>query len=111
MSDDQLEATTVSNADSVSVHLRGELDLATADRAEDALLAAEAQERSSVILDLSGLRFIDSTGLRLVLRAHRRSREGGARLRLVEGPPEVQRVFRVTGTESLLPFAPRPAAR
>lgn len=100
----QLETTVHADGASARVTLRGELDLANVDAAEEALLAAEQINRDVVLLDLSALTFIDSSGLRFVLRADRRSRENGRRLRLVPGPPEVQRVFRLTGMEERLPF-------
>lgn len=100
----QLETALETNATSAHVRLRGELDLAGIEAAERALAAAESSNRGVVLLDLSGLRFIDSSGLRFILRADRRSRDNGGRLRLVPGPPEVQRVFRLTGIEERLPF-------
>ena len=103
MSQAQLETTTQTAGDSVRISLRGELDLASADQADETLQAAEA-EGTPLVLDLSGLTFMDSTGLRLILRAARRARENGRSLKLVSGPPRVQRVFRVTGMESRLPF-------
>lgn len=103
MAQAHLETTTESSPDSVHVTLCGELDLASADQADETLQAAEA-DGAPLVVDLSGLTFMDSTGLRLILRAARRARENGRSLKLVSGPPRVQRVFRVTGMESRLPF-------
>jgi anti-anti-sigma factor len=105
MSRGQLETSTEHADDAVRVSLRGELDLATVDEADAKLQLAEAEGRETVVLDLSELTFMDSTGLRLVLRAVRRSSENGYRLQLISAPPPVQRVFRVTGLEPRLPFA------
>jgi anti-sigma B factor antagonist len=55
-------------------------------------------------LDLSGLDFLDSTGVRLVVEAADAARRRGGTLRLRPGREEVQRVFRVTGLEDVLPF-------
>jgi anti-anti-sigma factor len=104
MSQAQLEMSTDTAGDSVHVILRGELDLASAEQADETLQAAEAQG-AMLVLDLSQLTFMDSTGLRLILRAVRRCRENGRRLKLISAPPPVQRVFTLTGMEARLPFA------
>jgi anti-sigma B factor antagonist len=92
------------NGDSIRVALRGELDLRTVEQADDALSHADVQSSGRLVLDLSGVTFIDSTGLRFVLRLDRRARESGPSLELVPGPPEVQRVFALTRLEERLPF-------
>lgn len=85
----------------------GELDLGHAHTVEAELRAAEATDATQIILDLSGLDFIDSTGLRMIITANARSRADRHRLRLVRGPPQVQRLFEITATTDLLPFADR----
>ncbi|MDP2710588.1 MAG: STAS domain-containing protein [Solirubrobacteraceae bacterium] len=87
------------------VALSGELDLATAQGAESELRAAEATDAAQIILDLADLDFIDSTGLQLIIAADARCRAGGPRLRLLPGPPQVQRIFEITATTDILPFA------
>jgi anti-anti-sigma factor len=57
-----------------------------------------------LILDLSQLDFMDSTGLRLILRWDAEARQDGFSIGLVPGPPAVQRVFELTGTANALPF-------
>ena len=86
------------------VALYGELDLATAPDVQRELDRAEASDAREIVLDLSGLRFIDSTGLRLVLTAHARSRSDGDRLRLLRGSEPVHRVFDLCGLGERLPF-------
>ena len=87
--------------------LSGELDLATAPRVEAELAAAAATDADRIVLDLCGLDFIDSTGLRLILNADARSKANGQRLRLLPGPPRVQRIFEITATTGRLHFADR----
>jgi anti-anti-sigma factor len=89
------------------VGLAGELDLATADALHDELTAVEATDADQIILDLAGLDFIDSTGLRLILTADARCNADGNRLTLLRGPPHVQRIFEITATADRLPFADR----
>jgi len=56
----------------------------------------------SIVLDLSGLTFMGSTGAQLVMSAAIRSRGDGNRLR---GQRTVRRVFELCGVERMLPFA------
>ncbi len=57
------------------------------------------------MLDLSGLTFMDSNGVRLLIQAHARSRAETGRLTLRRGPAVVQRVMELSGVDVLLPFA------
>ncbi len=59
---------------------------------------------ASIVVDLSGLTFMDSTGIRVLIMANARSRDDGNRLALLRGPAAVQRVFELSGVDSLLPF-------
>lgn len=84
--------------------LRGELDLAAADAVQDALMRVEESDASSIVLDLSGLTFIDSTGIRLLVTAAARSRAEPGRLTLLRGSAAVQRALQLTALEDELPF-------
>jgi anti-anti-sigma factor len=104
----ELGALTMISEREGDVHticVSGELDLATADSLQRELERVEATDADSIILDLSGLRFMDSTGVRLMLRAHARSRADSDRLTMLRGPASVQRVLDLTGVADLLPFA------
>lgn len=87
------------------IRLVGELDLATTDGAENALMRAEASDAASIVVDLSALTFIDSTGLRLLYSAAKRSRDSSDRLVLLRGGPAVQRALQLSGLEDQMPFA------
>jgi anti-anti-sigma factor len=100
----ELEVTVTRDADRHTVALAGELDISTAARAEAALAEAESGSARMIVLDLSGLTFMDSTGVRLALAATARSREDSDRLRFVRGGPAVQRVFELSGVADTLPF-------
>jgi anti-sigma B factor antagonist len=86
----------------VSVALKGELDLSTVRKVEDELESLEAGGAKLIVLDLSRLSFLDSTGLRCLVTADQRAREAGRRLVLVRGPDAVQRVFTITRLEERL---------
>lgn len=89
----------------VRVILVGELDLATASELRGHLASLEGAGVDRIVLDLSGLSFLDSQGLKAILEASRRAPEAGYQLVLVPGPPSVQRIFEITGTRNRLPFA------
>jgi anti-sigma B factor antagonist len=101
----QLEVRSDREGTVHTICVTGELDLANAEDLERELRRAEASDALSIILDLSGLQFIDSTGVRLLIQAHDRSRGDSDRLALLRGPTAVQRVFELTGILDLLPFA------
>ena len=88
-----------------AIELRGEFDLAYARDVEHELKRVEATDARSIILDLSGLTFLDSTGIRLILEAQVRSQQDANRLVLLRAPRMVQRVFTIAGVDKMLPFA------
>ena len=92
-------------SDLQTIGLVGELDIATAGRLEQAIREVEGEPR--VCLDLSGLRFIDSTGLRVLLVADAAATAAGRALTLRRGPERVHRVFRQARLEERLSFVPR----
>ncbi len=100
-----LRVRSLRHGDTHVVELAGELDIAGLPAVERELERAEDGEARTVVLDLRGLGFIDSSGLRVVVLAHRRQR---GRLVVVKGPPRVQRVFEVCGLAKRLPFVDEP---
>jgi anti-sigma B factor antagonist len=87
----------------VVLTLRGELDLATVSLLQERLDHA-VRGKTAMVIDLSRLRFIDSSGLHLLVRAERALRESGVQLALVRGPRAVQRVFTLTRLDSHFEF-------
>jgi anti-anti-sigma factor len=80
----------------VRLVLAGDLDLATAAEAETEIIAAEENSPPLLIIDLSDLHFMDSTGLRVIVSSASRARDEERRLVFVKGPDVVQRVFEIT---------------
>lgn len=97
-------SSSASGQDGVRLALAGELDLAGAPQLERSLQTIEQQGPRRVVIDLAGLSFIDSTGLRVLLQAQARLGEQGSELLLAPGEPAVQRVFDVTGATRVLRF-------
>jgi anti-sigma B factor antagonist len=89
--------------DAVRVSLEGELDLSNVLHVEEELRKVEAR-RPALVLDLRRLRFIDSTGLRMIVSAHQRARNKGRRLKIVQGGDAVKRLFRLSGLERRFEF-------
>ena len=96
-----LEVVTEERDGLAHVALKGELDLSTVGKLEDELIRLESGPRL-VVIDMSQLSFLDSTGLRAVVTADERAREAGRRLVIVRGPDAVQRVFAITRLEERL---------
>ena len=86
----------------VHVALVGELDLSTVAKVQEELRRVEASAPATVVVDLSKLTFLDSTGLRCIVTADERAREDGRRMVIVRGPDAVQRVFAITRLEERL---------
>lgn len=97
-----LQVTTEQRDGLVHVGLVGEFDLSTVAKVQEELRRVEESEPPTVVLDLSRLTFLDSTGLRCIVMADERAREAGRRIVVVRGPDPVQRVFSITRLEERL---------
>jgi anti-sigma B factor antagonist len=86
----------------VHVALVGELDLSTVAKVQEELRRVEATSPPTLVVDLSKLTFLDSTGLRCIVTADERARAEGRRIVIVRGPDAVQRVFAITRLEDRL---------
>ena len=87
------------------VRVQGELDIATAPDLERAVLRPR-DPGARVVLDLADLRFIDSTGLRVLLRARTEAKAGRWDLYLRNVPANVQRLFSISGVQDAVPREP-----
>ena len=101
----------IENGDrSVRIALKGELDISSASRVEEQLGTVQGEGPDLLVLDLRELEFMDSTGLRLIVRADEAARANGTRFVIVRGPEPVQRVFEIVGLDSRLEMADEPPA-
>ncbi len=93
----------------VFVTLRGEFDMLACGELEPELeRVADLPDIDVVTVDLRGLEFLDSHGLRALMFARERLEEFDRRLVLVRGPIEVQRVFEITRMTDHLEFVDAP---
>jgi anti-sigma B factor antagonist len=89
--------------DSCVMRAVGEIDMATAPALRDQLAAARA-DRLTTLLDLSGVSFIDSSGLHVLLDGARWVDEDQWALFIVRPSAAVQRLLEVSGTFEILPM-------
>src|SRR4051794_7139319 len=87
----------------VRVSLEGELDVASAPELLDALDELRSTD-TWFVLDLRNLHFMDSTGLRAVIRVSKQVSDQGRTMRVIRGPDLAQRVFATPGADQMLEF-------
>ena len=90
--------------DAVRVAPVGELDIATVDKLRAEVDRLRESGFAKLVLDLRGVRFLDSTGLRLVLELDAAAKEASQELLLIRGSDVVQRIFVVTQVVERLHF-------
>lgn len=94
----------------VAIAVQGELEITTAPRFKQLLVQAVDQHKRGIVVDFSGLSFIDSTALGVLIAAQRRMQDD-ARLAIVCTHPQVLNVFEITGIDTAFRILPdRPAA-
>jgi len=91
-----------------SLRVFGELDLATADPFSESVTGLLETSPSHAVIDLRGVSFMDSTGLRCVLHANGLAEQKGIELAIVRGPRQVAEVFRLAGLDQHLPLVDEP---
>lgn len=106
--DDRLGVEISRDGDAAIIALSGELDLATAPRFSAEFEQAAAGERSAVVVDLSQLDFMDSTGLRSILMAHEHCATNGLPFAVVPGGRQVARLLEIARVDEHLNFISSP---
>jgi anti-sigma B factor antagonist len=102
--EESLTCVVLQRCDTALVCPIGSLDVATVPVLEQQLREVCEAGFRRLFVDLGGLRFIDSTGLRLALKWHHAAQQDGFEIGFAPGPPAVQRVFELTGTSEHVPF-------
>jgi len=99
-----LEVRTVHDGDASLVIVTGEIDLSTSTRVNrelDAVLDREPPP-ARLRLDLSGVSFMDTSGVAVLLKARRRALEHGCRFSVSSSSPTITRLLEVTGLTEML---------
>jgi anti-sigma B factor antagonist len=106
----ELKVSIRSQGGRVIMSLGGEIDLYTAPRLHgelDSILAGDGP--AQIVVDMSGVEFCDSTGMNVLLGAHRRARELGGDLELAAPRPTIRKILHVTGLETVFTVLDDPA--
>jgi anti-sigma B factor antagonist len=92
-----IDVTTVADDQIQLFGLGGTLDIATSPTLRAALLEAADRANHEIVVDLTQLEFLDSTGLGALIGAHKRAAEHGGSVRLVAHEGQILRLLRITG--------------
>jgi anti-sigma B factor antagonist len=88
------------------VTLTGEVDVYTAPALRARLIEAAESECSAIVVDMSGVDFIDSSGLGVLVSVLKRVREQGSTMSIVSDREVILKVFRITGLDRVFPIVP-----
>ncbi len=106
-----LRITSRSHDEGLVLVLEGEVDMATERRFHAAAReAVESMPHGRVVLDFSGLDFIDSSGLRVLIQAHKLAKEHYAAVMVAAPNERVSQILRVTAIDTRVPVMPDVAA-
>ncbi|MBV8219866.1 MAG: STAS domain-containing protein [Solirubrobacterales bacterium] len=94
---DGFEVTSEREGSQMVIRVVGEIDLATAPHLQRHIDAAQADDVSSVVLDIDGVTFIDSTGVRLVITAQSHARAARQDFALRRVPSHIRRLLALIG--------------
>ena len=99
-----MQIATTPGSDRYLITVSGEVDLATSPQLDTAVIAAIDSGNSSVVIDLTDVSFMDSSGLGVIVRALKRCREAENDLDLVITNERVLKVFGITGLDQVIPI-------
>jgi anti-sigma B factor antagonist len=99
-----MQIATTPGSDRYIVTVSGEVDLATSPDLDAAVIAGLESGTNSVIIDLTDVSFMDSSGLGVIVRALKRCREAEIELDLVISNDRVLKVFGITGLDQVIPI-------
>jgi len=100
----ELDIRTERNDGMCVVALDGEVDVYTAPRLKEELVAAIEGGCSNVVVDMESVGFIDSSGLGVLVSALRRARERDGAVRIVCTRDNILKIFRITGLDKVFPI-------
>jgi len=95
---------TESEGTSVLVRIRGDLDIQVVDQVTEELARIESEGPELLVIDLSKLSFMDSSGMAVVAAAHLRARERSRRFAIVMPPAGVRQAFDRTKFSEVVPM-------
>ena len=87
------------------IAVSGEIDVATAPQLRECLHRVIAQGDATIVLDLLGVTFLDSTALGVLVGALKRCRELGGELHVVVADSRIMKIFEITGLTNVFTIA------
>jgi anti-anti-sigma factor len=102
-----MTTTVVSNPPSAAVVLDGEMDISTCPAIRRFLMAAISGGDVHLAVDMSGVAFIDASGIGVLVAAANRARQAGGGLTLLAPSPQVRRLLDILHLDAILPIAER----
>lgn len=103
--DQEFQIEERSSGDSPVIAVTGEIDVATAPQLRECLHRVIAAGNATVVLDLLGVSFLDSTALGVLVGALKRCREQGGDLHVVVADPRILKIFEITGLTNVFTIA------
>lgn len=108
---DALRVAVSEQGTTSTLEFEGEWGLAERDEAGSAVEQALERGPECMVLDLSRVSFIDSSGIHVVVTAAKRCTERNVHIVIIPGPPHVHRVFEICQLTTQLPFASHASGR
>ena len=103
----ELKVSSRSQGDHTVLALAGEIDLYTAPRLQSELTRAlSAADAAQIVVDMSAVDFLDSTGLGVLVGGLKRVKSNEGELRLVVAQDRIMKIFDITGLAKVFPIYP-----
>jgi len=103
---EEFEISEESPGDATVIAPRGEVDIATAGQLRERVDQVIGRTTGTVVVDLTAVSFIDSTGLGVLIGARKRCEADGRTLVVVVAEPRIRKVFEITGLSELFDIRP-----
>ena len=87
--------------DKWEVHLYGEVDIYNADSMKSELHALIEERKADIVLDCTNLKYIDSTGLGVLVSALKKVREADKQISIINLKPYIAKIFTLTGLNKI----------
>jgi len=84
------------------VVLKGELDLACANNLKEELYKAVEEKFADVVIDMTDLEYIDSTGIGVLVGLMKKLRTDGKDIKISNAKDNVKRIFKITGLDQII---------
>ena len=99
-----LDLETSKQGDTSVISLRGEIDVYTAPRLRQALIDLVEGGATHIVVDMSAVDFLDSTGLGVLVGGLKRVKSNDGELRLVVTQDRIMKIFDITGLAKVFPI-------